>query len=228
LDYLLFGTGKNVTSILSKYTSDSKASNRKQYLAAVSAVIKTDVNKVVTAWLPTGGNYIQTFINASGTDAGSSVGQLINSLDYDFEILKNDKIAIPAGIQSMGTLFPTKVEGYYSGISSQLAVLQLKTLQSIYLGNGTAPSDTLGFDDYLTQIGAQYNGGSLNTAIKAQFTSAITALAALPDPFSATVQSNTSGVTAAYGELQKLLVLLKTDMPSAMGVLITYDDNDGD
>jgi len=40
--------------------------------------------------------------------------------------------------------------------------------------------------------------------------------------------TNPSVVDAAYVELQKQVVLFKTDMPSSLGVLITYQDNDGD
>ena len=40
--------------------------------------------------------------------------------------------------------------------------------------------------------------------------------------------NNQTQVEAAYAELQKLIVLFKVDMPSRLGVLITYQDNDGD
>jgi hypothetical protein len=32
----------------------------------------------------------------------------------------------------------------------------------------------------------------------------------------------------AYNEVRNMVVYLKTDMPSALGILITYQDNDGD
>ncbi len=51
---------------------------------------------------------------------------------------------------------------------------------------------------------------------------------AIPDPFSATIQVNAGPADAIYAISQQLVVLLKTDMPSALGVLITYGDNDGD
>ena len=229
IDYLLFGTGINNTEILARYTTTSDAANRRQYLADISAEIKTNVSYVLNAWLPAGGNYIHTFVAATGTDVGSSTGQLVNQLDLDLDNLKNYKIAIPVGKQSGGTLYPNEVEAYYCGISSELLTLQVKGLQSLYLGKSAAGIDGLGFDDYLIQIGAKASDGSdLNTSIKNQFTSAITKCQAMPDPLSTTVSSQTSLVNASYQELQKLLVLLKTDMPSALAILITYSDNDGD
>ncbi len=49
---------------------------------------------------------------------------------------------------------------------------------------------------------------------------------AVPDPLSNSIVNSQAVVNAAYLEIQKLVVLLKTDMPSSLGVLITYEDND--
>lgn len=228
MDYLLFGIGADNNTIIAKYTADVDAGNRRSYLQAISTYLKGKVESVNNAWSPSGGNYINTFINASGTDVGSSLGQLVNQLNYDFEILRNAKIGIPLGKKSLGTPMPEKVEALYSGISVELALIHLKAMENIYLGRSEAGIDGSGLDEYLVHLEAPYNGGQLSDAIKNQFTTAITKLQAVPDPLSSTVQSNPAIVDAAYIELQKLLVLLKTDMPSALGVLITYQDNDGD
>ena len=51
---------------------------------------------------------------------------------------------------------------------------------------------------------------------------------ALSDPLSTNITTNNTAVVAAYTELQKLVVLLKTDMTSSLSILITFGDNDGD
>lgn len=219
LDYLLFGLDKDNSGILKKYTVDANATKRKKYLTDISAAVKSNMAAVINAW----GNYMTTFIGATGTDVGSSLGQFINELDKDLEILKNAKIGIPLGKQSMGNQLPAKVEAFYSGNSVELALLHLKSLQTNYLGK-----DGSGLDDYLEKIDARYNNGTLNDAIKNQFTVAFTKLQSIPDPLSANITVNPSVVNAAYVEIQKLVVLLKTDMPTALGVLITFEDNDGD
>ncbi|WP_158275207.1 imelysin family protein [Pedobacter sp. HMWF019] len=224
IDYLIFGVGIDNASILSQYTTDPNATKRKKYLAALSTELKTEAATVSAGWSSA---YQSTFVNASGTDVGSSVGQLLNQLVYDFEILKNFEVGIPAGTQSMGTTFPTKVQAYYSKISVQLALLHLQAIQNIYLGKSSA-GDGLGFDDYLVKANAKYLGGSLNDAIKNQFSTATAKLQTLTDPLSDQIKTNPAAVTAAYTELQKLTVLLKTDMTSSLGILITYGDNDGD
>jgi predicted lipoprotein len=220
IDYLLFGTSDN-NAVLSLFTTDGKAANRKTYLAALSAELKTNATTTLAGWNAT---YKNTFLAATGTDVGSSVGQLVNQLVYDYEILKNYQIGVPAGTQSMGAALPQKVEAYYSKNSLQLALQHVQALQNVYLGK-----DGLGLDDYLVSANAKYTDGrALNDVIKAQFTTAIAKMQALSDPLATNISTNQAAVVAAYTELQKLTVLLKTDMTSSLGILITYGDNDGD
>jgi predicted lipoprotein len=227
LDYLLFGAGNNT---LVNYTTDGQAANRKAYLAAVSTDIRTEVTTVLTAWSASGGNYINTFISGTGTSVSSSLGLLINSLDEDFEILKNDRLGVPLGKIPVGTtspVIPNDVEAYYSGISSQLALAQLKTVQGIFLGTA-GQGNGLGLITYLINAKAKYNGGLLSDTIRTAIALAVTGLQAVPDPLSQTIQANPAGADAAFAQIQQLVALLKTDMPSSLGVLITYGDNDGD
>ena len=51
---------------------------------------------------------------------------------------------------------------------------------------------------------------------------------AVPDPLSDHITNGPTQAEAAYEEILELLVLTKSDLPSALGVLITYQDNDGD
>jgi len=225
IDYLLFGAGADNAAIVALYTTDAKAANRKTYLATLSAEVKTRATAILDSW---NGSYKATFLAADGTDVGSSLGQLVNQLVYDYEIVKNYEIGIPAGTQSMGTPFPQKVQAYYSKISLQLTLLHLQAIENLYEGK-SLQGDGLGLDDYLVKVNAKYSDGKpLNDVIKAQFAAAEAKLQALTDPLSANIQNNNTDVAAAYTELQKLTVLLKTDMTSSLGILITFGDNDGD
>lgn len=227
MDFLLFGTGKTNAEIVYRYTADANAAQRKTYLAEVAAQIKTKANSIYNAWIPGGGNYINTFVNATGTDIGSSVGLLVNQMNFELDNLKNARIGIPLGKQSLGTIYPEKTEAFYSGISVDLGLAQLKASQELFLGK-SGSSNGSGFDDYLNYVGAVYNGSSLSDAINNQFNTAITTLDNVPDPLSGSIVNNSTQVNSAYIEIQKLLVLYKTDLPSSLGVLITYNDNDGD
>jgi uncharacterized protein len=218
LDYLLFGSGANTLTL---YTTDAAAGNRLAYLSAVAADINTETIAVNNGWAAGGGGYINTFVNGSGNSVSSSLGLLINSMDEDFEILKNDRLGIPLGLIPVGVVspvLPKEVEAYYSGISVQLALAQLKAIQSVYVELST----------YLVNAKATYNGGMLSDTIRVAFATGVTDLQAVPDPLAQTLQTSTAGAQTAFAQMQKLVALLKTDMPSALGVLITYGDNDGD
>jgi predicted lipoprotein len=227
LDYLLFGTD-NVT-LLTDFTTDANAANRKQYLALVSSDIKAETDVVVNAWLPTGGNYINTFVTGTGNSVSSSLGLLLNSLDQDIEVLKNYRLGAPLGLVFTTTTSPTQVEAYYSGISAQLALTQLTAIQNIYLGTG-AHGNGLGLSTYLinAKIAHNFNGEILDSSIKSTLTAAITDMQGVADPMSATIQTNPTLAIDAFNETKQLVVLLKTDTPSLLAVAITYGDNDGD
>jgi uncharacterized protein len=233
LDYLLFAGSNPLTN----YTTDAVAANRQKYLSAVSADIKSEVNAVLTGWSASGGNYLNTFVTGSGNSVSSSLGLLINSMDQDFEILKNDRLGIPLGLIPVGVVspvLPREVEAYYSGFSLELAIAQLKAIQGIYLGTGSnsisggGNGNGSGLINYLIAAKAQYNGGLLSDTIKTAFAANLTALAIVPSPLSQTIQTNPAPAQSAFALSQKLVALLKTDMPSSLGVLITYGDNDGD
>ncbi|MES2590641.1 MAG: imelysin family protein [Bacteroidota bacterium] len=226
LDFLLYGNDHDNNNVLAQYTTDGNAANRKNYLTAIINELKNKTDLVISGW--NAGNYIATFKNNTGSDVGGSIGMLVNQLNYDFELLKNAKVGIPLGKKTLGTPMPEKVEALYSTQSLALVTEHLKSIENIYLGRNVLNVDGLGLDDYLVHVNAQHSSGALNDVIKATFSSAKAKLALITGPLSQAVITNTTTVDAAYAELQKLVVLLKVDMPSALGVLITYQDNDGD
>jgi hypothetical protein len=226
VDYLLYGKNATDSVILALFVSDAKAANRISYLTACISEIKTKTQSVVNAWT---GNYKSVFLGATGSQIGSSLGLMVNQLNYELDLLKNSKIGIPLGKKSLGVKFPEKCEAFYvNSISVALAKESLKTIENFYLGRSSSGANGLGLDDYLRHLGASHGSGSLDEAINSQFNQAKSKLELVPEPLSASVDNNSQAVDAAYMELVKLLVLLKTDLPSALGIVITYQDSDGD
>lgn len=227
LDYLLFGLGPDDDSHLAFYTSDEDAAARKQYLYDVAEDITLKAQDVFERWSSSGGNYLGTFTSRTGTDVGSSTGMLLNAaIQYLERDLRDNKIGIPLGIRSLNVPIPANCEALHAQQSILLATESVKALQNLYLGKGK--TDGVGFDDYLTAINARYNGGLLNEAILQQLGLTVSKVAAIPEPYAETVVNNPAPASAAYQELQKLVILFKTDMTSSLGILITYQDNDGD
>ena len=226
LDYMLYKYDNNQT-VLATFTDSSNAENRKSYLKAITNEIKTMSKEVLSGWQSSGDNYLNTFVNATGNDKGSSLALLVNELNFDYEIIKNEKLGIPLGKKSLGDPLPQKVEAYYSGNSLELMLANLNAIENLFLGKH-GQTNGKGLDDHLDAAGAKRNGKNLSTVINNQFDIAREQLKGLASPLSETIQTDKSKVNKAYEEVQKQVVFLKTDMPSALGVRITYQDNDGD
>ncbi|NOQ73158.1 MAG: hypothetical protein GQ574_14220 [Crocinitomix sp.] len=218
LDYLLFD-GDDI-DVLNRFAVDPDAENAMTYLAALIAKMNLDFAPVSSEW-NTG--YTETFIAANGTDIGSSVSLLYNELVKDLELLKNAKIGIPAGFFSGGETFVTYVEGYYSAESKALALANITALKTVFTGG-----DGIGFDDYMNFVDETEDLPLAASEITAQFDICYTKIAALGNPLSTDIPLNSDGFNDAFQEIKKLVAYAKTDIPTALGVLITFSDTDGD
>jgi len=225
LDYLLFGKNKTDQQILDLFTIDTFASARSNYLIQLTGALRFNAAAILQEW---NGSYKSTFNASTSSDIGSSIGLLINQLNQDVEITKNFRIGVPLGKKTLGVILPDKCEAYYSKKSLELTKKNILTCERIYFGNSLSGANGKGFDDYLDFLNAQYNGASLNSAITNQFATVKTKLNAIPETLDGSIVSNYAQVDAAYVEIQRLVVLLKADMPSALGIVITYQDTDGD
>ncbi|MPR32146.1 imelysin family protein [Salmonirosea aquatica] len=210
LDYLLFEPGA-----VGKFTGPNAAA-RKKYVRNVMSRMKGLVANTSTQWQ---GTYRTTFINSLKTDVGSSIGFLVNQFAYEMDALKGPRIGWPFGKLSNGMVFADKSEGYYSGLTKDLAVANLTSLKKYFAG---AEGD--GIADYLVLLGKE----ALANQVLTQFDVAIAALQAIPQPMTESFSKNPAAVEEAYRQAQKLLTLIKTDVASATSVQITYQDNDGD
>lgn len=185
------------------------------YALDVIQKMKSETATVLSAW----NSYKSTFVSATGTETTSAFSLLVNEFCRDYELAKNSKVGIPLGKQSLGIQLPEYIEARHSGISLELLRANILSLSNVYNGgNG------LGFDDYLVSL----ERSTLASSISLRFSSIVTKI----DTFSGTLEqemaTNTVGLDDLYNLLQGQVVSLKTDMSSAFGVLITYQDNDGD
>ncbi len=220
IDYLLYYDNKTDGEVVAYYLTASTATNRKQYLQALVLSIKTKVDNVVLAW----NTYLSTFINSNGYSLGSSASLLLNAMNEYFErYLRDGKIAIPVGIKSLGVALPEQTEAYYGKFSAELLNQSIQSFQNLYLGK-YGNTDGLGFDDHLVA----FDASATNETLKNNIADAVSACYSLGDPLSQTIISNQSSVESVYTKLQKVVLPLKSDMPSALGILLTYQDNDGD
>lgn len=213
LDFLFFGY-----DCLNKLTNSS---SRRNYVTDVITKMRNEVNQVVNAW----GTYRATFIAGTGTSSTSPFAILVNAFCKDFELAKTAKLGIPIGVQSLSIQQPYYLEARRSGFGKELLAANIQALHYVFLGKSyNGSSNGSGFDDYLIAI----EKGTLSSTIDARFSYMDVQPGSWNGTLEAMMSSSPTTLEDFYDYMQGTVVYMKTDMASAFGVLITYQDNDGD
>lgn len=222
LDYLLHGLGSSDAEILENYTTATNNGNYKKYITDVLNQMYSKTEAVVSDWA----TYRGEFVSSTSNTATSAVNKLVNDYIFYYEKgLRANKLGIPAGIFSPNQL-PEKVEAFYKkDISKELALESIKSVIDFFNGKNYS-SDATGssFSDYLSSL----DRNDLTQTILNQFNIAKNQINTLDNNFYLQVNTDNSKMTEAYDELQKAVILLKTDMLQALSINIDYVDGDGD
>ena len=218
IEYLLW-SANNDADILNALTNDN---NRRDYLTALSARCQEIASTVSDEWTA----YSTMYIQQDGTDVGSSLGMVVNSLNLDFEkFIRDGKVGIPLGIRSLGNPLPGHVEAPYSGNSKALLKASLEGL--LQLLEGSAGS-SYSLSTYMNHVGAQHSGTELSGIIRNHINDLMNQVNAIDRPLEAWLVEEAGAADQLYTDLQQLVVYLKVDMTSSLGILISYQDTDGD
>lgn len=231
IDYFLNGTGEDDAAILAWFNDPTKGANRKKYLRDVVGKMSDKLQAVVSEW---NGSYRNTFINNVGTDVASSTGKLVNAYILHYErFVRSGKIGIPAGIMGSSLISPApeKVEAFYQrDLSKELALTAQQAVLDFYRGKSfnstsTGPS----FKTYFAALGSKgLDGRLLADILDDQFGKAMLKLNDTQADFYKQIQTDRSKMVSVFEEMQLAVRYLKLDMTSAMGISISYTDNDGD
>lgn len=212
LEYLFFS---------SHALGDIQNSDVQSYVQAILSKISTEVNYVLGQWQ---GGYLTTFKESTGTESTSAFSLLINEFNKEYELAKNAKLGIPLGKQSLGIAQYAYIESPFAKFSNRILEENIKGVADIFHGKGANGIENLGLDDYLLALEKQ----SLVTEINAELTTIQASIKSLNADLKLEIENNAAGLNTLYTNMQNLVVHFKTDMTSAFGVLITYQDNDGD
>ncbi|HRK05422.1 MAG TPA: imelysin family protein [Chlorobiota bacterium] len=220
LDYLLFG-GDNTALV--DVLQGAEGANRRAYLNSIVRHLRTNVQRVSTAW----STYRSEFINRNGTDVGSSSSVLFNSMNMSHELAKNFKVGLPGGFRAgQVSPEPRRVEAYYSGISTDLLREHVKAIRSIWEGRNKDGQSLTGFRAWLTKVPG---GDRLIVDTETQLDVVQTSLENLGSSKLADLcDQRDSRVNTLHTELQKLTRFYKSELSSLLGLSITYSSGDGD
>jgi predicted lipoprotein len=218
LDFILFSMSDNdLTNLIIDFPT------AKKYLQDIADDISSNITATYDDWNLT---HIKTFTSATGLDIGSSMGILCNSWAQMTERSRRERVGNAlgyVGLISSGTINSKLLEGFYANNSKELLIANLQAGKNIFTGG-----PGVGFDEYPQIKEATFQGVPLNEEITNQFDKCIAAASAVNTDFKTALSADKPKMETLFLELKKLVVLIKVDMASAIGVTINYTDNDGD
>lgn len=200
---------------------------------ATSAYFEAVLNRMMSKAAATASDwqsFRSTFVQATGTDAGSALGMLFNSTFLPYLELHNReaKFGIPGG-QRTGTAAPSKVEGLFSKThSKELALTAFEAYRRAWLGMShtthVAGASVMDYVDYMDQR----NGTAMSTKLQNQMDDVQTAIEATSNNYYALAQTNPQQLNNVWAAYQLMVFTIKTEVSSALNVTISYVDSDGD
>lgn len=225
IDYLLHLPGKTTQEIVAFFED----SNSKKYLKEVCEELHDNSEQVSSKWTA----YKTQFIaNNTSNGQGSAMGLMVNALSSHYETyVRKGKVGLPSGVFNgfSKQAMPGHVEALYYGKSLPFANRSIASIKKYFNGiHFSTGSNGQGLDDYLTHTATEKDGKLLATQIENQFAEILTALSKISDPFSDPSVLSSTSVSDTYQAMQKLVILIKIDLTAALGVLISYQDTDGD
>ena len=228
IEYLIFDPVGGNDAVLAKFADDPAAMYRAQYLLLTVEDLHTTVGELLHMWSPEGLNYAGQFVEDDDpSSVQESISMLVNEMVASLEATVNMTIGWALGTQAGGEVQPQIVEARYSGYSIPQLISFFEMLRDTFKGQ-RPEGDGLGFDDYLDFLGAEYGDLSLSDAISAQIDVVLGALAAIDEPLETALLNQPERVQRVYDEGRRLVVLMKADMVSRLGITITFNDSDGD
>ncbi|HTF80683.1 MAG TPA: imelysin family protein, partial [Cytophagales bacterium] len=219
LDYLLFDRTDRQDTIVQKYLDD----NRLYYLRRNCIYIDSMAGVFQKRW----DIERATFSDDASLSVASDFTQFYNAFLQSLEFATDAKLRIPAGlsIKNIGVMEPHSVEFYYAGASKKYLMQHVTALEDIWLGR-TATTTAFGIN-YL--VAAQTQDLTLLNDINMSFSAAKAAIQELPEEgLDYAIMQGSEKIGPVHDAMSTLIKYFKVDLPSRIGVPITFSSGDGD
>ena len=150
----------------------------------------------------------------------------VNDYIKAYEECKWSKVGIPLGKLSFNTTQIKYIETPRAKITWKLLLSNIKAVKRQFNGDMQSGKQGIGFDDYLKAV----NKSDLVSTINNEFDAIINTVQGFNEDLETMLlnPSKKKQVDDLYTQIHNLTIHLKTDMTAAFGIMITYQDNDGD
>lgn len=238
LEYLLFNEDQGNTCAPQVPINDGpwdalseseKAQKRADYANAVAGNIATRAAQLVNAWEPTGENFLAQL--ASAGDSGSVYGNAQAALNEVLVALlyidqtRVKKLEIPSGISTeCTTTCPELLESQWARYSKENILANLKAFQWAFHG-GDPSEEQVGFDDFLTELGAPDLAQTMGQDVAA----AITAIETINGTLRDALVDDLAVVEASYFAVKAITDALRGEFSTVLQLTIPQEgQGDGD
>jgi predicted lipoprotein len=220
IEYMLFAPDVATPARLSE-------PRRCEYLRSAGAELASRAIEIHVAWAPDGGNFAAQLSGAGRTSTAwrtlrDAFSEVINRMGFTLENVRRDKLGRPLGDMSGGVAVPEMAESRFSGRSIQDILDNLEGIEVLYFGDPTR--NVPGVSRYAGERGRSDFDESMAGAIGA----ARAALEAVATPLTEAVTADPERVREASARLGQLQTLIQTELISALGLSLNFNDSDGD
>jgi predicted lipoprotein len=217
LEYLLFYPGADTACNANSTTAKTWATlgeaeiadAKTDYAVALSGDVLERVRGLRELWSPEGGNFRQTFVDATGYESEQqALNVLAWSLIYAEREVKDWKVGIPAGYTTTSPV--TLAETSFARVGTENLRQNLEGFRSLFQGCGPN-GEGLGFDDWLSDAGAPELAGDMIVALEGARSAA--------ENFPPFEQATPADLETLYQAIKALTNLLKSDFFGTGSVL---------
>ncbi len=216
IDYIINGLDDSDAIIIDKFNEDAKYGKHLGFL--VDRMISF-TDRILNDWK---GDYKKEFTsNTSETKSGSFNLFVDRYINFYEKIIRTGKIGRPAGELSKPKR-PQQIEALFSPENSRdLAIVAIKDAERIYLGNSEDEAS-------LSAILLERDRVDLDLKIKSEFKAAIESVESLNANLNIQAETDADTMLATRAVLHALVVTMKTDLITELGIELLTFDSDGD
>lgn len=210
IEYLLFEKSATVT------ITDFSNQRRKKYLKVLGENLVAKAALLQSSWT----TYRDIFISNKATDINGGVAMIINQTNVLLENIRRFKIGEPAGLERTTATNVTLLQAEKSEYSLQLIAENLASIKKTFFDTKNS------IDHYLFYVTKSQD---ISAKVDEKFTAIHEDLKALSTTtLKDAITEQPTKVKKLYNNIKDLIVIIKTDVASALSITITFTDNDGD
>jgi uncharacterized protein len=212
LEYLLYPSELDAVSAAARFAGDAGA-RRRSLTAALGRGVAKYADTVATA-LGDG----RVFGARFGQDAQLNLSTLVNQLSATIENLSTHRLEPLLALAPDRAPKPSDVEGFYSGISHEIARAVLAGSEELYRGGASGGLGVL----------VRATAPAIADRVEQRYADALRAVTLLKAPLEYLRQTDRAALVTAAAAVKALELAIKVDVASALGVTITFQAGDGD